>query len=629
MSPDEKFSAEDRPADSPCVRSSRTTSIAYLTLGVLALCGAGYNVGVLIAGDVSKGLDVIGPARIAVDHPDRTKPLEVAFRLRNPTSHPIRIVDVETDCRCTTGSLSGRDVPPGESVELTARVDSFDTYQNEFDHRIAVQTTDGPLELRVAGTIAPEREVLVSPRLLHLERDADGEWPGRMVRLRVPKGCARDPVAVEVRPLLLGTTGFDVVEEPPSGPYRNYVIHILTSPDPGPRTGRMRGGCKSRLAARPWRSPSGSPTASPRRADPVRLKILATLCLLACPTASHADRDGDALARRFLDHMDAVAPVAGTFTISTRYDPEIRKAHREASEKWAAEAFPGKTLDHGPDAPVLRCEWAWDGTREALDTLKGSNIIEQFYKTPESTLDRMAEKNFNLYGPTQPAEWRPASFYLLGGAALWSKCLSECEFSTRDAPADAPAGAVLLIARSSMIEDRLVLDEESGRLYSHEIDLDGSPYARLAVDRVERSSDGRIFPSRAELTIFLKENPYIFMTLAAERIVFNPAEVADAMEMVLPAGTTVHDRVLKRVIALSRATPVENVLSDELASIPPPDPIPLATLPEEPPQTTVALSSSGSSGWIIGINIAVLAAIGLVLVLKGGRIWDRLRPDRP
>ena len=233
MSPDERFSVEDRHANPSRVRSSRMTSIAYLALGVLALCGAGYNVGVLIAGDVSQGLAVIGPARIAVDHPDRTTPLKVAFRLRNPTSHPIRIVDVKTDCRCTTGSLSGRDVPPGASVELMARVDSFDTYQNTFDHQITVQTSDGPLELRVAGTIAPEREVLVSPRLLHLERDADGQWPGRMVRLRVPKGCSRDLVAIEVRPLMLGPTGFDVVEEPPSGPYRNYVIHLITSPDPG------------------------------------------------------------------------------------------------------------------------------------------------------------------------------------------------------------------------------------------------------------------------------------------------------------------------------------------------------------------------------------------------------------
>ena len=361
----------------------------------------------------------------------------------------------------------------------------------------------------------------------------------------------------------------------------------------------------------------------------MRLKILATLCLLACPTASRADRDGDALARRFLDHMDSVAPVAGTFTISTRYDPELLEAFHRDTEEMAAKTFPGKKLVHGPDAPVLRCEWAWDGTREALDPLNGSNIFKQFYKTPESTLERMAEKNYNLYGPKFPGIWGPASFYLKGANKPWSNFLEDCQFSTAAAPAGSPPGATLLVARSSSLEVRLLVDEQSGALHGHEIDYDGEPFARLTIDQTERSADGRIFPSRATATVFMQGEPFQFKTFVAERIVFDPAEVADAMAIELPAGTTVHDRVLKRTISLSRATPVENVLSDQLASIPPADPTPVATLPEKPPQTVVDLSSNGPSGWVIGINIAVLAAIGLVLVLKGGRIWDRLRPNRP
>jgi len=288
----------------------------------------------------------------------------------------------------------------------------------------------------------------------------------------------------------------------------------------------------------------------------------------------------------------------------------------------------GKSIVFAPEAPVLHSEWAWDGTRESLESLEGSNMFTQFYRTPEVLLQGMAADNYNLGKPEKTPTWRPASFYLLGGATPWAEFLAKSRFSTRPAPAGAPAGAVTLVGQSPEWDTRLVVDEATGKLLSYEIDVSGSPYARLVVDRFEQSRDGRVFPSLAHLTIYHKEKPYQFMTLTADRITFDPGEVSEAMRMVLPAGTTVHDRILNRVLPIRRPTPVEAILADQVTPEPEDGPSVLDVLPT-PAQATVSLPSESSGReWIWGLSIAVLAAIGLGSLLKGGRMWDRARSSR-
>ncbi len=364
----------------------------------------------------------------------------------------------------------------------------------------------------------------------------------------------------------------------------------------------------------------------------MNVRVIPFLCLvlLGIGASAVADADGDALAQRFLAHMDAIPPVAGTFTIETRYEPDVRAADIKAKNEWAASQ--GFRLNYGQEKPLLRCEWAWDGTYESLKALEGSNKFDQFYSSPEALLRGMAADNYNLTGPSLPPTWRPATFYLLGGAAPWSKYLSDLRFSTQNAPDDAPPGSIILVGQSETREVRLLIDEETGMLHGHKLDLRGQPYSRLVVDRLERSPDGRVFPAQALLTIFLKGQPYQFITLTAERITFRPAEVARAMQMVLPPGTRIHDRVLNRVIPITRPTPVESVLADQMASEPPEEPSPVVSLPTPAQtQTTVNLSTSGSawrrSGWFLG-GIAALAAIGAWSFLRGGRMWDRSRPGR-
>lgn len=344
---------------------------------------------------------------------------------------------------------------------------------------------------------------------------------------------------------------------------------------------------------------------------------------LAFPVRADADSDGDALAGRFLDHVRSIAPVAGSFTVEIQFDAELERASRAERKKWAEAR--GKSLAFGPEAPVLRSEWAWDGTREALKSLEGSNTFEQFYRTPEALLRAMAPDNYNLDTPQHPPTWRPASFYLLVGAAPWSDYLKDHEFTVRDAPAGSPPASRLLIARSGGGECRLVVDEATGELHGHETDLADGPYARLSIDRVERSTDGRPFPSRARLTVFLRGKPHQFITLTSQRITFDRADVAEATKMALPEGAVVHDRFLNRVLPIRRRTDVEDLLSDRVAaeapeapSLPPPLPTPTQATLSRPDE-----SSAGRWAWIAGT--VLLLAVGIGATFRGLRLWDRQR----
>lgn len=357
----------------------------------------------------------------------------------------------------------------------------------------------------------------------------------------------------------------------------------------------------------------------------MKLRQILPLVLTLSPGAAMAEGSGDALARKFLDHMAGVAPVAGRFRVAVAFDPEVEAQRRADMTEWGkANAM---NIEFGPESPTLVCEWGWDGSDEALRTLDGSNVFRDFYRTPEALLRGMAPKNYNLTRPDRVPEWRPGSFYLLAGDIPWGEFLAGCEFVREDAPAGSPAGSARLVARSSGRETRLVLDEASGRLLGHEIDLGGEPYSRLQIDRFASSPGGRVFPAEARLTISLRGRPHQFVTLTADRVVFEAAEARELMGLVLPKGTLVHDRVLGRVLPIRADTPAELVLAGEIEPHPLPDPEVAALLPA-PAETTVTLPS-GERGprWPAVAGALVLVAVGVWALVRGGRLWDRGRQD--
>lgn len=228
---------------------ARRVSVAYLALGVVAQASAGYNIGLAMVHDRPDRLVVIGSSSVEVEHPDRSRPLEVTFRLHNPTRQSIQIGEILSNCRCVVAGLSGRTVAPGAEVALTVRVTSFGTYQERFAERIVVESSLGPLELMVSGRIPLRPEALAFPTALFIERDSQSGWPARTIRVRVPVGCAREPDQFVLTPTGLDLSSSSVEEVQSAGSYREFLVRIEMSPigtKAGPAEGRLRleGGCE-------------------------------------------------------------------------------------------------------------------------------------------------------------------------------------------------------------------------------------------------------------------------------------------------------------------------------------------------------------------------------------------------
>src|SRR5947209_6887410 len=74
-----------------------------ILVGLLALAGMSFCAARVLVPRSPTQLEVVGPSRRLVEHPDRNAPLDVTFRLRNPTARPIRILRIKTGCTCASG----------------------------------------------------------------------------------------------------------------------------------------------------------------------------------------------------------------------------------------------------------------------------------------------------------------------------------------------------------------------------------------------------------------------------------------------------------------------------------------------------------------------------------------------
>ena len=266
--------------------------------------------------------------------------------------------------------------------------------------------------------------------------------------------------------------------------------------------------------------------------------IVAILVLsLIGGTGKATEPEARELAQKFLDHMSANAPVAGTFEIRSMPDPAIQEAFRKASRESAAKEGYGVSFE--PDKPELNCRWAWDGSREMLDTLSGSNIWKTFFRTPEACMQGTVRDNFNLEKPGPSSVWRPASFYFLAGAIPWSDPLKECKFRIEDAPTGAPPGCVTLVAESPRVAIHLVVNKTTGTLHGHRRFLpNGKLYGELKIDKLTENPDGRVFPTSARFVLYQPATGKVTNTFVlVARVVSFPASKAaleDAFRLTLP-----------------------------------------------------------------------------------------------
>src|SRR5262245_26182465 len=131
------------------------------------------------------------------------------------------------------------------------------------------------------------------------------------------------------------------------------------------------------------------------------IPALATMFMLLQVHTKVCATDPDArdVADKFLAHMSANSPVAGKFRIETIPNPNRREEFRKKAQEAASKQ--GYTIGFEPDQPVLDCRWAWDGAREMLEALSGSNVGHTFFKTPEALLKRSEGLSYNLDKPMQ------------------------------------------------------------------------------------------------------------------------------------------------------------------------------------------------------------------------------------
>ena len=355
-----------------------------------------------------------------------------------------------------------------------------------------------------------------------------------------------------------------------------------------------------------------------RPASYLRPSILGVAMWLCLATSAGA-QESEVLLQRFLAHMNSNGPIAGEFEIRTSFDQEIRDRERQqlAQKNEAGKKLGQREQRHNEDQ-LLICRWAYDRDREMSETLRGSkNIFKSFYYDREASCVGETETSYNLDKPKRIANWRPAAFYFVSGMMeRWTELLPDFkERAVIDAPPGSPENAVVLVLRrpKTKHEIRLLLHRETAELFGSEGYFSSALVARLTIYESTRNHDGRVFPKRAEHSVFLPASqgrPFRTDRLVAKSVVFptSQQETENAFALTLPKGALIADRLLNRGMKLEQPTNVQTIIRGHLPSRSFDNEGPIA-LPEP-------VGRSASHYWIwIGLLtcIAAIALIGIVV----------------
>lgn len=312
---------------------------------------------------------------------------------------------------------------------------------------------------------------------------------------------------------------------------------------------------------------------------PCQRSILFLLaCLLLSPAAVRAqDGEGEALAQRFLEHLKANVPVAGSFEMNINFDPILYEEREKRLGKDVEMNGKHFKMVTEPKKQKYQCTWAWDNSREVMESPKEHQTGRTFLRTPEGYLEMADDKNFNLTARSSGGTFRPASFYFLRGTSSWSDVFSQkgTTFRTEAAPSGSPPGSTVLIVANppASFEVRLILDKQTCRLHSHRSTYEGHPALDVFIDRTVQDREGKlIFPTSARLIAYESTHfkPFRFQTLEAKEVVFpkTTEQQEKWFQLILPTKTDIFDRVLNRHLTLSQPTSAETIISGDPNSIP-------------------------------------------------------------
>ncbi len=332
---------------------------------------------------------------------------------------------------------------------------------------------------------------------------------------------------------------------------------------------------------------------------------LVLLAIGGNPTASfpvgaqEKELSADAVAQRFLAHLESNQPVSGIFEIQTSVDFSQLGGAVEQKRK-------DRRIVPEPSQQLLICRWAWTTNREVCEQLEGSkNALNSFLALPEGTLIGYRDKKYNLLPPEKPRAdiCRPALFYYMSGGNFWGQYLASAKYSLGSTTDSTPREAVNLIAMNGPRKNVLTLDPKTGKLYAAEIYNGGARLWKLLIDEFATSPDGRLFPTKARTFVYGNDpaKPLRTTILTARRVQFpSTAEVAGQFKLPIPANALIGDRILNAAIEPERPTEASEIITGDV----PRKPF-TTSLPDEP--------IAAPRPWFKWVVMAVFLAVPLVL----------------
>lgn len=164
-----------------------------------------------------------------------------AFRIENGGTTPLRIGHLKGTCACTVAASTERDVPPGESAEISVRLDTA-RLAGPTRKTVTVYTNDPEtpvVGLTVTGRV--ESDLVLSSTALYIGRIRRGQPAGRdiMITTGRPGGKARvswaEPTSPKLRTEIVDVPGggqrlhVELDDGLPLGPFSEQVLLHTTS----------------------------------------------------------------------------------------------------------------------------------------------------------------------------------------------------------------------------------------------------------------------------------------------------------------------------------------------------------------------------------------------------------------
>ena len=299
------------------------------------------------------------------------------------------------------------------------------------------------------------------------------------------------------------------------------------------------------------------------------------LCFLGVATRFALASPNEADLEQFLMHMDSSMPVSGVFILRGHTEQNFAASTDNFAEEYAKAR--GLKVQHPPLNTEFVCRWSADRLHELMEPTGDGNIWRSFFRMGDALLDGNSPKNYNLVDAGKLSSVRPGSFYQFFAPLTWRSLRGQGEVFRTDArlaelaaKCDSPCTAFGIRAGGETF--LAVTASADGRLLAAESYTGDGLSRRLTIEQFAVGERGQVFPGKACLEIFAGSDEKLLRTVRLEARHVNwpnsAAETAAALEMILPAGTTVFDPLLGENATLPSDTSAISVIKRQDSFMP-------------------------------------------------------------